>query len=177
MKRVTVIDGIVDAVYLCEPPKGVEAIEATDEVFQGWRHDGASFHAPTRPVEDLRSEKTADIVAKANELLTAGAPVTGGLHVALDDGSRADLTAMAQMATNAMGGALAWSDSYARGWITVENIRIPLATPAEGLALAASVGNFYAAVMQHRRDLKDAALAAKDAAALDAIDAADGWPA
>ena len=44
------------------------------------------------------------------------------------------------------------------------------------LALAASVGDWYAAIVQHRRDLKDAALAAEDAAALDAIDVTTGWP-
>ena len=42
--------------------------------------------------------------------------------------------------------------------------------------LAASVGDWYAAVIQHRRDLKDAVLAAEDAAALDAIDVTTGWP-
>ena len=35
----------------------------------------------------------------------------------------------------------------------------------------------HAAIVQHRRDLKDAALAAEDAAALDAIDETAGWPA
>ena len=56
-------------------------------------------------------------------------------------------------------------------------IVMPLATPAAGLTLAASVGDWYAAVVQHRRDLKDAALAAGDSAALDAIDHFAGWPA
>ena len=85
--------------------------------------------------------------------------------------------AMAATATAAASSAVAWPESYARGWITVENVRIPLATPAAGLALAASVGDWYAAVVQHRRDLKDAALAAGDSAALDAIDHFAGWPA
>lgn len=89
-------------------------------------------------IEALRSAKLSNIAAKADALLSVGAPVTGGLHVALDDGSRADLTAMATTATAAAPGAVPWPDSYSRGWITVENIRIPLATPADGLALAAS---------------------------------------
>jgi len=122
-----------------------------------------------------RDVKLAAIVAAAGALLSVGAPVSGGLHIALDDGSRADLTAMAATATAAASGAVSWPESYSRGWISIENVRIPLATPAAGLTLAASVGNYYAALIQHRRDLKDAALAAEDAAALDAIDVAAGW--
>ncbi|CAI9417343.1 hypothetical protein ANOBCDAF_03953 [Pleomorphomonas sp. T1.2MG-36] len=126
---------------------------------------------------ELRATKLAAISASADVLLSAGAPVAGGLHVALDDGSRADLTAMASTATAASTGTLPWPESYSRGWIAVENLRIPLATPADGLALVASVGDWYAAVVQHRRDQKDAALAAGDAAALEAIDPSAGWPA
>ena len=130
-----------------------------------------------RSLDDLRADKLASIVAAADALLATGAPIDGGLHIALDDGSRADLTAMAATATAASAGAVTWPESYSRGWIAVENVRIPLATPADGLALVASVGDWYAAVVQHRRDLKDAALAAGDAAALDAIDPSAGWPA
>jgi len=133
--------------------------------------------APPPPTfEELRSSKIAAIVSAANALLITGAPVDSTLHIALDDGSRADLTAMAATATAAASGSVPWPESYARGWITIENIRIPLTTPSAGLALAASVGNYYAALIQHRRDLKDAALAAEDEAALDAIDIAAGWP-
>jgi hypothetical protein len=138
---------------------------------------GYSLVALAPSLERLRAAKIAAISASADALLTAGAPVSGGLHVALDDGSRADLTAMASTATAASTGAVSWPESYSRGWIAVENVRILLATPADGLALAASVGDWYAAVVQHRRDLKDAALAAGDAAALDAIDPSAGWPA
>jgi len=145
----------------------------------GWTFEGESWAPPASPfpsVGDLRAAKLAAISTSADALLSAGAPVAGGLHVALDDGSRADLTAMASTATAASAGAVSWPESYSRGWITIENVRILLATPADGLALAASVGDWYAAVVQHRRDLKDAALAAGDAAALDAIDPSAGWP-
>ncbi len=128
-------------------------------------------------LDDLRADKLATIVSAAGALLSTSAPVANGLHIALDDGSRADLTAMAATATAASAGAVAWPESYARGWITIENVRIPLPTPAAGLSLAASVGNYYAALVQHRRDLKDSALAAEDAATLEAIDIAGGWPA
>lgn len=158
-----------------EPPSG--AIEVTSPPIsadQIW--DGSVWVSPPPSLEDCRAAKVAAIVAASAALLAAGAPTASGLHVALDDGSRADLTAMAATATAAASGAIAWPESYARGWIAIENVRIPLATPADGLALAASVGGWYAAVIQHRRDLKDAALAAEDAAALDAIDVTTGWP-
>lgn len=137
---------------------------------------GLTSCPPTQTLAEMRSAKLAAISAAADALLVAGASVEGGLHIALDDGSRADLTAMAATATAASAGATAWPESYSRGWITTENIRIPLATPAQGLALAASVGTYYAAIVQHRRDLKDAALAAEDEAALATIDVAAGWP-
>ncbi len=132
---------------------------------------------PQPSLEDRRAAKIASVVAASTTLLTTGAPVGGGLHVALDDGSRADLTAMATTATAVASGAVPWPESYARGWITIENRRLPLPSPADGLARAAAVGNFYAAIVQHWRDLKDAALAAPDEAALEAIDATAGWPA
>ncbi|PIO96303.1 DUF4376 domain-containing protein [Pleomorphomonas carboxyditropha] len=146
----------------------------------GWTFNGMEWALPVEPdatLDDLRAAKIAVITAAADALLSAGAPVDSGLHVALDDGSRADLTAMAATATAASAGAVVWLDSYARGWIAIENVRIPLATPAAGLALAAAVGDYYAAIVQRRRDLKDMALSAEDAAALDAVDITAGWPA
>jgi len=137
-------------------------------------HDDILPPEPT--FEKLRSAKTEAIIEKAEALLIVGAPVSGGLHVALDDGSRADLTAMAATATAASTGAVSWPESYSRGWIAIENIRIPLVTPTAGLTLAASAGDYYAAIVQRRRDLKDLALAAEDAATLDAIDVSAGWP-
>lgn len=126
---------------------------------------------------ELRVVKLSAIVAKADELLSIGALASDALHIALDDGSRGDLTAMATAATNAIAGTLPWPESYSRGWISIENVRIPLPTPAAGLTLAAKVGDYYAAIIQHRRDLKDAALAAETVDALDAIDISAGWPA
>lgn len=138
---------------------------------------GLSATPPDPTLHDLRSAKLDSINATAAALLAAGALVDGGLHVALDDGSRADLTAMAATATASAAGTIPWPDSYSRGWITIENARIPLATPAAGLALAASAGDYYASIIQHRRDLKDAALAAEDEPALAAINLSAGWPA
>lgn len=146
----------------------------------GWSFDGTNWSAPSASApafDELRAEKLAAIQTEAGRRLITGASVEGELHVALDDGSRTDLTAMAATATAAASGAVTWPESYSRGWISIENVRIPLPTPAAGLTLAAKVGDYYAAIIQHRRDLKDAALAAETADALDAIDISAGWPA
>ena len=172
---------VVNAIVLTDDadPGEFGAVLGPEGAAIGWAFDGETWTAPVGPplsFEDLRATKLAAISASADALLAAGAPVDGGLHIALDDGSRADLTAMAATATASSAGAVTWPESYSRGWISVENVRIPLATPADGLTLAASVGNWYAAIVQHRRDLKDAALAAEDADKLDAIDVTTGWP-
>lgn len=172
---------VVNAIVLADgaDPSEFGSILGPEGVSIGWAFDGANWTPPAAPLlslDDLRAAKLAAISATAVALLSAGAPVSGGLHVALDAGSRADLTAMAATATAASAGAVTWPESYSRGWIAIENVRIPLATPADGLALAASVGDWYAAVVQHRRDLKDAALAAVSVDALDAIDIEHGWP-
>lgn len=143
----------------------------------GYEFSGVEWIRKPPTIVDLRASKAAAIVTKADTLLTVGAPADSGLHVALDERSLSDLAIMSGIATAAASGAVVWPDSYVRGWITVENVRIPLATPIAGLALAASVGNYYAAIVQHRRDLKDATLAAGDATVLEAIDITTGWPA
>lgn len=158
-------------------------IEGPDDVVCGFVFDGETFSAPSPslpPLDARKARLTATVNAHVATLLAAGAPVAAGeatLHVALDDGSRADLTAMATTAIGAASGALPWPTSYQQGWITIENVRIPLATPAEGLGLAAGVGDRYAQIRQRGRDLKDAIEAATDDATLDAIDIESGWPA
>lgn len=133
-----------------------------------------------RTIEEHRSEKLAAVQAKAAALLTAGAPVTHEgetMHIALDDGSRADLTGMATTAMAAIAGTVPWPGSYQQGWITIENVRIPLGAPADGIALAATAGDYYACIIQRARDLKDAIAGAADEDALSAIDTEAGWPA
>jgi hypothetical protein len=107
-----------------------------------------------------------------------------GLHVALmdkrgTDGPRADLAGMATHAGFVVIGipGVVWPTSYQQGWISVENDRIPLATAADGLALAQVCGAWFASVVQCARDKKDSCLLAVDQAALDAVSIGDGWPA
>lgn len=165
-----------------QPNEGQGFIEGPDSVVCGFLFDGETFSAPPTlpPLDARKSTMAATVNAHVATLLATGAPVIVGedvLHIALDDGSRADLTAMATTAIGAASGALPWPESYQQGWITIENIRIPLPAPSDGLALAAGVGDRYARIRQRGRDLKDAIEAAEDNAALDAIDIESGWPA
>ena len=145
-----------------------EAGEATDGALQEVL---APYGIRVRRADALLAAIDALRAAK----LDAGAPIAGQ-RVAIGDGSRADMGAMATTALAAVSGAVPWPDSYAAGWIAISNVRIPLPEPADGLALAATVGDWYARIVQHARSLKDAVLAAEDDAALDAIDIAAGWP-
>lgn len=122
-----------------------------------------------------RAAKLDEIETRASSLLSEGWP-TGGLHIGISDGDRTNLGGMATTALAASSGALPWPPSYALGWISAENIRVPLPTPGDGLALAAGASAYYAEIVQHRRDLKDALAAAMTVEEIDAIDAAEGWP-
>lgn len=131
-----------------------------------------------RDAESLSNRKDsmiASIESTKASLIDTGAPY-GGYHIALDVSGRADLGGMATTATLALSETLSWPSNYAEGWITVENDRIELETPADGIALAASAGAHYASIVQRARTLKDAVLAAEDDDDLDAIDVESGWP-
>jgi hypothetical protein len=140
---------------------------------------GAEAVLPAPTLAEARAAKVAAINAQRDLVLAAGAPY-GSARIAVHDGARADLSGMAAYATTVLITAatpapIAWPDSYALGWIATDNSRVPLPTAADGLALAAAVGAWYGAVVQHARTLKDQALAAADLAALDAIDVTAGW--
>lgn len=158
-------------------PDGVEEVEGL--WFTKYRLEPEN--EPTDWLDRLKAGRIEAVRSIVDARLAAGAAIPAGettLHVALDDGSRADMGAMATtaLAVQVTSGAVPWPESYQTGWITIENIRIPLPGPADGLALAAAVGVVYATIRQHGRDLKDAILAAENGAALAAIDIEDGWP-
>ncbi|MBB4268107.1 hypothetical protein [Roseospira visakhapatnamensis] len=177
-----------DPATLFHPLIAAEFVPVPDDVVPGALLDGDEWTAPPEPdpepepatpLEQARAAVIGAIEARKAEVLAAGYAVDQdgtSLHVAVHADARADLGGMAITALAANAGSLAWPDAYAQGWITTENIRIPLPDPGDGLTLAAGVGGWYAAVVQHARDLKDAALAAEDTAALDALDPDAGWP-
>ncbi|MBD9445748.1 MULTISPECIES: hypothetical protein [unclassified Rhizobium] len=150
-----------------------------DEAQIGWAFENGAFVVPTSEpptLDDLKASKESLTNARVSAFLNQGAPVSNSLHVALDDSSRADMGAMATTALAAAGGAVPWPDSYVQGWISIENTRIPLPTPSDGLALAAGVGDYYARIRQNGRTLKDAVMAAATEEALAAVDLDSGWP-
>ncbi|CAA0086845.1 Uncharacterised protein [Starkeya nomas] len=164
---------IADAFH---PDVASTMIEAPDPaVTVGWLWDGEALSPPTTDHAEHQRAMIAAVDARRDGILAGGYP-TAGLHISLSNASRADMTAMAATALAAIGGAIPWPDSYALGWIAMENERLALATPVEGLTLAGLVGDYYARTVQHARTLKDAVLAAPDEAALDAIDISAGWP-
>lgn len=122
-------------------------------------------------LDDARANKVLAIDAERDRRLGLGA-LHEGKRFSMSDTSRTDLGGMATTAALVLAGALPWPESYAQGWISLDNSRLPLPTPAEGIVLAAKVGVTYSAVVQHARTLKDAALAGDPAA----VDEAGGWP-
>jgi len=118
-----------------------------------------------------RVAKVTAINAERDRRLSVGAPYAGK-RIEVSDKGRADLGGMVSAAILATSGAAPWGEGYARGWIAMDNERVPLPTPLDGIALAASVGDWYGLTMQHARDLKDAALSGNSAA----VDESAGWP-
>ncbi|MGF7175838.1 hypothetical protein [Azospirillum doebereinerae] len=118
-----------------------------------------------------RVAKVAAINGERDRRLSIGAPYAEK-RIEVSDKGRADLGGMVSAAILATSGAAPWGEGYARGWIAMDNERVPLSTPMDGIALAASVGNWYGLTMQHARDLKDAALAGDPAV----VEELAGWP-
>ncbi|XKH35097.1 hypothetical protein ACIU1J_01985 [Azospirillum doebereinerae] len=123
-------------------------------------------------LDAARADKVDAINAERNRRLLLGAS-HGGKRFSMDGDSRADQGGMATTAALVLAGALSWPASYARGWISLDNSRLPLPTAQDGIALAAAVAGAYSEIVQHARDLKDDALTAVDPAAVDEF---GGWP-
>lgn len=125
------------------------------------------------PLDQRRGAVVAAINAERARRLAVGAPYAGR-HIDVSDKGRADLAGMTLAAILAASDPTAWTSGYATGWITMDNTRLALPEPADGLALARAVGAWYGAVMQHARDLKDAALVSGEP---EGVDVLAGWPA
>jgi len=124
-------------------------------------------------LEGGRNIKVRAIDTERDRRLALGA-LHGGKRFSTSNESRTDLGGMATTAGLVLSGALIeWPEDYAKGWIAIDNSRFVLPTPADGIALAASVTLSYSATVQYARDLKDAALAAADPSTVDEL---AGWP-
>ena len=129
---------------------------------------------------DLAALKGAAIVAvqtKFAQIIAAGFS-TGGVHVAIDGESRANLSGMAAtaLAVSAKIPGITWPASY-QSWWSIEGTPIPIPAPADGLAFAAAAGIYYSQAVVHEATLVGEIEAAADAATLGAIDIDAGWPA
>jgi Domain of unknown function (DUF4376) len=153
----------------------LEWVDTDSEVRPGWLVVDGVPVAPEMPVLSLADRRAAmveAITAERDRRLAAGAPYAGR-RIEVSDKSRADLSGMMATALGAASGSLPWPEGYARGWIAIDNARIGLPTPEDGLALGGAVGDWYAAAMQHARDLKDMVLSSDEP---EAVDAMAGWP-
>lgn len=117
----------------------------------------------------------AEIEAQFNAVITTGYP-TGGYHVAIDDGARANFAGMAVTAFGVLGGTLGltWPVSY-QNWFSIEGASIPLPTPADGIALANAAGGYYSQAVVNEAALLTAVAEATTSAELEAINPVSGW--
>lgn len=143
--------------------------EVVEQGPDGWIVRAKTAEEVEEEAEAARRAVAAQVNAERDRRLAEGAPYAGK-RIDVGDKGRADLSGMAVTAVAAASGSLPWPDSYTLGWITSDNTRLPLPTAADGLALAAAVGDWYARTIQYARDLKDAALAGET------IDITTGWP-
>lgn len=116
--------------------------------------EAAAVVTVSAPVR-TEAERIAEVKAEFNRRIREGF-ATGGLHVHIDDGSRANLSGMALTGTAVLLGlpGISWPADYARGWVTIEGDRLPLPAPGDGIALAFAAGAYYAALVQHQADLE-----------------------
>ncbi len=161
------------------PSEGLPVVDVYGDVAEGCVAETFTYVVHADRVERRwigRLMTAAEIVFVINterdRRLRVGAPYAGR-RIDVSDKGRADLGGMSIAALLAQSGAVPWSDGYALGWITMDNSRVALPSPADGLTLAAAVGDWYGRVIQHARTLKDAVLATADPLA---VDVSEGWP-
>jgi hypothetical protein len=131
------------------------------------------FLAPAGALDAERAAARDEVQRRRDDVMRGGCPY-GGLHIEVDDASRANLLGMVVAAGLAIAGTAPWPENLSRGWITLENERIPLPEPAQATALGLFVLNWYSGLIQFAADLKKSVLAADDPRAVAA--AADWSP-
>lgn len=116
------------------------------------------------------------VSAQFNNVLAAGYP-TGGYHIAIDDGSRANLAGMGATALGVLSGVpgVVWPASY-QNWFSIEGVALPIPTAADGLALANGAGGYYSLSVVNEATLLGETAACASFTELSAIDPTTGWP-
>lgn len=177
--RTAQIDGNSTVANIIDAPEGFEfpgfTLIASETAKCGDIYDelGGGFSAPTIPVAARRQAVCDEIDALRDALLARGCPY-GDKRIQVDAESRADLDGMVTAAHLALNSVIAWPADMSQGWIALDNTRIALPTPADGITLGATVGSWYAAARQNSRTLKDSALASDNP---EGVDITTGWPA
>lgn len=135
------------------------------------------FTPPTQLELDLVIARTAKLAAlvTAFDSAVAGGVAHGGKLLQIRDADRANINGQASRAIASLlpGGGVTWPADFA--WRMADNSYLPLATPADMLALGAAASDRYAALRRRLGDLKDAIAGAADLAELEAIDVGAGW--
>jgi hypothetical protein len=128
--------------------------------------------------EDRKSAKLAAVNAKLNEVLTGGFTVPSG-----DMAGKVLQTRNLEDRTNWLISQASYSAAVAAGQGAVEGAEFRTAdnstfvlSYSDGLAVLLGMAAWGAACMSNSWALKDAATAAEDETALDAVDVESGWP-
>jgi hypothetical protein len=131
--------------------------------------------------EDLRAAKIAAVNAKLNEVLTGGFTVPESINVTL--AGEVLQTRNLEDRTNWLISQASYSAAVAAGQGAVEGAEFRTAdnstftlSYADGLTVLLGMAAWGAACMSNSWALKDAANAAEDEAALDAVGVEAGWP-
>lgn len=126
---------------------------------------GNDTRTPEEVAAALEGVRIAAVEAQFAARLAAGLPYQGQV-IDIDAPARADLGGMALTAALVNMGQLTWPEDISRGWVARGNARVPLPTPADGIALATTAAGYYSALVQHESDL----------IADPSLDPAAGWP-
>lgn len=121
------------------------------------------------PLDAAKADRIAEVGAELARRNAAGFAFDGRLYQ-IDDASQARITALAVLARENDGAD--WPEGF--GFIAADNVAVPFAA-ADFLELAKTAARTVIARRLNARALKDAILAAGDAAALAAIDITSGW--
>lgn len=168
------------------PPGLIETIEAHHFVSRspdGWQVSDAvavqaiidSYEGSPAQLAFLKDRKRDALAQVFGGKIEAGR-VYGGATFQIDQGSTANIAAMAIRAGLALAnapGTEPWPAGFY--WIAADNSHVPMDAAAM-YAFAQDVGGYMSLLIMTNRAFKDAIENAADVAALDAIDVTAGWP-
>ncbi|MBW6402022.1 DUF4376 domain-containing protein [Roseomonas sp. HJA6] len=146
----------------------MQALPEGSDVAEGWSWDGMAFAPPAPPALAVaQAARKAAARQGLDARIAAGMPY-GGATLQIDETSQARISAAVLLAQYELPAGFAWR--------MADNSAVPI-DAAGMIAMGRQAAEYVAALRAHYWGLADAIAAAPDAAALDAIDLAAGWPA